>query len=65
LPPAEESVQIRWSADGESVAVFFDSTLIGFIVTGHTRGFSKHLRLAGPFGSPLDTELFEKVFAIQ
>jgi len=61
-PPAQRSVRLRWSDDGQSVAVLFDAVLIGFIAQGHARGFSKHLRVAGPFGSPLDTVLFERVF---
>ena len=61
-PPAQQSVHFRWSHDGESVAVFFDAGLIGFIARGQARGFSKHLRAPGPFGSPLDAELFERVF---
>ena len=62
--PTEESVHLRWSRDGESVAVFFDSELIGFIVRGQKRGFSKHLRASGPFGSVLDRELFHGVFEL-
>jgi hypothetical protein len=63
-PPTEESVHLRWSHDGESVAVLFDSELIGFIVRGQKRGFSKHLRASGPFGSVLDRELFDSVFEL-
>ena len=63
-PPAEESVHLRWSRDGESVAVLFDSELIGFIASGQKRGFSKHLRASGPFGSVLDRELFGIVFEL-
>lgn len=62
-PPAAKSVGLRWARDGESVAVFFDDELIGFIVSGLKRGFSKHIRVSGPFGSVLDTELFQRVFA--
>ena len=60
--PAQESVLLRWTSAGESVAVFFGSDLIGFIARGHALGFSRHLRLSGPFGSVLDRELFERVF---
>lgn len=63
-PPAEESVHLRWSRDGESVAVLFDSELVGFIANGQKRGFSKHLRASGPFGSVLDRELFGRVFEL-
>jgi hypothetical protein len=61
-PPSEESVHLRWSRDGESVAVLFDSELVGFIADGQNRGFSRHLQVSGPFGNALDTELFERVF---
>jgi hypothetical protein len=61
-PPARELVQLRWSPDGESVAVFFDAELIGFIAHGQKRGFSRHIRVTGPFGSVLDRELFQRVF---
>ena len=61
-PPAPESVRFRWSRDGESIAVFFDAELIGFIAHGHERGFSRHIRVSGALGSALDTELFQRVF---
>jgi hypothetical protein len=61
-PPAEKSVHVRWSNDGESVAVLFDSEIIGFIVQGQNRGYSRHLCVSGPFGNVLDKELFAKVF---
>lgn len=61
-PPKEASVHLRWSQDGESVAVFFDSELIGFIASGHKRGFSRHIRVSGAFGSVLDMELFQRLF---
>jgi hypothetical protein len=61
-PPSTQSVRLRWSRDGESVAVFFDAELIGFVTQGQKRGFSRHIRVSGPFGSVLDTELFQRVF---
>jgi len=61
-PPARESVHLRWSPDGESVAVFFHAELIGFVVHGQKRGFIRHIRVTGPFGSVLDSELFQRVF---
>lgn len=61
-PPSEESVRLQWSLDGESVAVFFDADLIGFIAHGQKHGYSRCIRVAGPFGSPLDTELFQRLF---
>ena len=61
-PPVRESVHLQWPQDGESVAVFFDSELIGFIARGQKRGFSRHIRVSGPFGSVLDRELFQRLF---
>jgi len=42
--------------------VFIEAELIGFASHGQRRGFSKHIRVTGPFGSVLDRELFEKLF---
>jgi hypothetical protein len=62
LPPSPSAVHIRWSNDGESVAVLFGDVLMGFIAKGERYGFSKLLAEAGPFGSPLDAALFERTF---
>src|ERR1043166_5205759 len=51
-PPREAQVSLRWSCDGESVAVFFERDLAGFIVRGQARGFSRHLVASGPWGNP-------------
>jgi hypothetical protein len=55
-------VHIRWSRDGESVAVLFGDVVMGFIARGERYGFSKFLAKAGPFGSPLDAALYERTF---
>jgi hypothetical protein len=57
-----QAIRFRWSPDGESVAVKFGSTLMGFIASGEERGFSKLLTAAGPLGAPLDTTLYERKF---
>ena len=62
LPPSPSAVRIRWSQDGESVAVLFGGVLMGFIAKGDSYGFSKLLAEAGPFGSPLDVALYESTF---
>ena len=64
-PPEAESVSFRWSADGESVAVLFDNNLMGFIAANQRRGFSSNLSKAGPLGSPIDQELYERLFGTQ
>jgi hypothetical protein len=61
--PAWESIHLGWSVDGESVAVLFQAHLLGFIAHGLKRGFSRHIRVSGPFGNVLDTELFQKIFS--
>lgn len=60
--PVEAAVAFQWSDDGESVAVFVSGDLLGFIAAGSKRGFSKHLVATGPFGHPLDEELYARLF---
>jgi hypothetical protein len=55
-------IHFRWSADGESVAVHFGGTLMGFIASGEQHGFSKLLTAASALGAPLDTNLYERKF---
>jgi hypothetical protein len=59
-PPSAQSVSFRWSASGEAVAVLFGADLIGFIAGAS--GYSRHLKTASPFGSPLDTGLYSSEF---
>lgn len=54
--------RFTWAASGESVAAYYDTELLGFIVRGEPRGFSKFLRVASPWGEPLDLERFVEVF---
>lgn len=60
--PDETTIAFEWSNDGESVAVSVSGDVLGFIAAGGTRGFSKHLVAAGPFGHPLDEELYARLF---
>ncbi len=60
LPPPAQSVSFRWSASGEAVAVLFGGGLIGFIAGAS--GYSKYLKTAGPYGSPLDPGLYISEF---
>jgi hypothetical protein len=60
--PSEASIKLLWSKDGESVAVYVGQELLGFIAHNNPRGFSTNLREEGPFGSPLDRELFSMFF---
>ena len=56
------AVRFRWSPDGESVAALIDGEPVGCIVAGRERGMSRHLRLAGPWGEPLDAAVFDATF---
>jgi hypothetical protein len=60
--PAAEAVSFQWSKDGESVAVYIEQELLGFIAGNDCRGYSANLRKEGPFGSPLDHDLFSNLF---
>ena len=60
--PLEKSVYFRWAPDGESVAVLFDSELMGFIAHAARPGFSRNIQVSGPFGNILDMELYRSVF---
>jgi hypothetical protein len=60
--PDARAVRFQWSSDGESVAVFVAEELLGFIASGQRRGFSRHLIAEGPFGHPLDQQLYSRVF---
>ena len=60
--PLEKSVYFRCAPDGESVAVLFDSELMGFIAHAQRPGFSRNIQVSGPFGNILDMELYRSVF---
>ena len=51
-----------WATNGESVAAYYGTELLGFIVRGEPRGFSRFLRVASPWGEPLDLAMFAEVF---
>jgi hypothetical protein len=54
--------RFTWAANGESVAAFYETELVGFIARGEPRGFSRFLRVASPWGEPLDLERYLAVF---
>jgi hypothetical protein len=62
VAPRAADIHFRWSTDGESVAVHFGATLMGFIASGEQHGFSKLLTAAGALGAPIDTNLYERTF---
>ena len=61
--PDASSFRLVWSEDGESVALFDGSVLMGFIAAGQGRGFSRNLKKAGAWGNPLDEDVYKSVFA--
>lgn len=61
-PPDEGDVWFRWSSDGESVSVHFETDLVGFIAAKRRHGLSRNLSKEGPFGSPLDRKLYAELF---
>jgi hypothetical protein len=60
LMPAD--VELSWSDKGHAVAAWANRVLVGFIGPGMRRGYSRHLLAEGPWGAPLDEELFRQLF---
>jgi hypothetical protein len=54
--------RFRWAANGESVAAYYETELLGFIARGEPRGFSRFLRVASPWGEPLDLDRYAEAF---
>jgi hypothetical protein len=63
-PAPLEAARCRftWSSNGESVAAYYETELVGFIARGEPRGFSRFLRVASPWGEPLDLDRYAEVF---
>lgn len=60
--PNESDLDFRWSESGKDVAVSIGGTVVGFVVSGEKRGYSRALRYAGPWGSPWSDEIFNSYF---
>ena len=54
--------RFTWAANGESVAAYYETVLLGFIARGEPRGFSRFLRVASPWGEPRVRDRFVEVF---
>jgi len=63
-PLKPTDVDVTWSANGEAAAAWVDGELVGFIAPGERRGYSRHLQVRGPWGAPLDAELFRRFFTL-
>ena len=62
---SEDRINIIWSQDDRSVAVFIDNKPFAMIVNGQNRGFSKALSSQGPWGNPWDDKIFSTAFGEQ
>lgn len=60
LEPAR--CRFTWAANGESVAAHYETELLGYIARGEPRGFSRFLKVASPWGEPLDLERYSEIF---
>ena len=60
--PGASEIRFVWSRDGEGVAAWERGELVGFIAPGQRRGFSRFLIGSGPWGAPLDLDLYEELF---
>jgi hypothetical protein len=61
--PLEASrCRFTWAANGQSVAAYYEAELLGFIARGEPRGFSRFLKVASPWGEPLDLGRYAEVF---
>ena len=60
--PSESDFELRWSSDGNSVAVIYQQTPIAMIVQGQKSGLSRALSKESPFGVPWDDEVYNATF---
>ena len=60
--PDEEHWSVRWSEDGETVAVAIDEVEIGVVSASEPRGFARYLSAASPWGNPWDPALLKQLF---
>jgi hypothetical protein len=63
LPVAEDDVQIRWSVDGDAVAVHVHGKVVGFIGPDDLRGYSRAVNQDCDWAHRFDEELYRKLFA--
>jgi len=57
-----DEFNIKWSFDGQSVAVLRNNVPLTMILADANRGYSKALSKSGPFGEPWDQQIYERVF---
>jgi hypothetical protein len=61
--PAKDDLNFTWSDSGKDVAVSINGGVIGFVVSGENRGYSRALSQEGPWGNPWSDELFSSQFS--
>jgi len=62
--PSAESLDFRWTTDGEGVAILVDHVVLACIPPGARRGYNRNLVVAGPWGTPLDIALTRTLFGV-
>jgi len=61
--PSSDRWAVQWSADGDSVAALLDGRPIGFIVSGHQRGYARYIAdEAGPWAAPWSDDVYAETF---
>lgn len=60
--PEERQFRVRWSADGNSVAVLLDGAPLGIATMTEERGISRYLKEPGAWGRPWDQARFVALF---
>lgn len=60
--PSESDLGFTWSDSGEDVAVSVNGVVVGFVISGERRGYSRTLCQAGPWGNPWSDDLFGSSF---
>lgn len=60
--PGKDDLHFTWSKTGKDVAVSVKRKVVGFILWGEKRGYSRALSQAGPWGNPWSDDLFNSHF---
>jgi len=58
----ENSVQIKWSTDGNAVSLIIDGIPYGYITSENKVGFCRNLKKDGPWGNMFEMENYDRLF---